>query len=453
MNCNIFKKGLEDYIIGSISNDLKIVFEKHMDGCENCRMLYEEEVKIDRDFKMALSIDASNFNSSRTKIINSIDKNRYSKKTSNKILYNYKKYKNRYFSYAVAVITMIVLIPMGLKGFYGTNYNSDTSTGNTKPIVDISKPMVDISKPKVDISKPKVDISTPKVDNSKVTVATAKIGDYYPFEKNIKYKYIGVGNEYATYFVYVDYLRGTRQQIRVNNGGTETVKVLENKDGELRLILSKGEIYYREDFTSKINNKPEILLKEPLTKGNYWILKDGSKRSITNVKVDIKTALANYECIEVTTVRKDSTDKDYYAPKIGLVKSLFSSNGSDISSTLNKMEKNVPLVQTVKFYYPNGNDSVNYITEKKLSFNTNDITKKIFEKNFNQVPSENLGRLISPNTTIKSLYLNKDMVYLDLSKEFTKEMNAGSGYESQILQCITNTLGDYYMVKKVYITV
>ena len=126
----------------------------------------------------------------------------------------------------------------------------------------------------------------------------------------------------------------------------------------------------------------------------------------------------------------------------------------EVSSSLSKMEKNVPFVQTVKFYYPNGNDSMNYITEKKLSFNTNDITKKIFEKNFKEVPSKNVGRLISPNTTIKSLYLNKDnMVYLDFSKEFTKEMNAGSGYESQILQCITNTLGDYYMVKKVYITV
>lgn len=69
----------------------------------------------------------------------------------------------------------------------------------------------------------------PKVDNPKNTVATAKIGDYYPFEKNIKYIYAGVGNEYATYSVFVDYLRGNRQQIRVNNGGTETVKVLENE--------------------------------------------------------------------------------------------------------------------------------------------------------------------------------------------------------------------------------
>ena len=373
MNCNIFKKGLEDYILGSISNDLKIAFEKHMDGCESCRRLYEEEVKIDRDFKMALSTDCLNFNSSKTNIINSIDKNRYSKKTSNKILYNFKKYKIRYVSYTVAVISMIVFIPMVLKGFYGTDYNSDTSKKET---------VIYESNEKNVAKKPKIDISTPKVDNSKVTVATAKIGDYYPFEKNIKYKYAGDGNEYATYSVYVDYLRGTRQQIRVNNGGTETVKVLENKDGELRLILSKGEIYYREDFTSQINNKPEILLKEPLTKGNSWTLKDGSKRSITNVKVAIKTALANYECIEVTTVRKDSTDKDYYAPKIGLVKTLFSSNGSEVSSTLNKMEKNVPFVQTVKFYYPNGNDSVNYITEKKLSFNTNDITKKIFENKF-----------------------------------------------------------------------
>ncbi|WP_291636617.1 hypothetical protein, partial [Clostridium sp.] len=104
MNCNKFKKGLEEYMIGSFSDDLKIAFEKHKDGCESCRMLYEEEVKIDRDFKIALSIDCLDFNSSKTNILNSIDKNRYSKKTSNKILYNIKKYKNRYLTYAVAVI-------------------------------------------------------------------------------------------------------------------------------------------------------------------------------------------------------------------------------------------------------------------------------------------------------------------------------------------------------------
>lgn len=122
-------------------------------------------------------------------------------------------------------------------------------------------------------------ISQPKDNSSKTTVATPKIENYYPFVKNVKYMYAGNGNEYATYSVLVDYLIGNRQQIRVDNGGTEVVKVLENKDGELRLIFSKAECYYRENFTSKINAKPEILLKEPITKGTSWALLDGSIRS------------------------------------------------------------------------------------------------------------------------------------------------------------------------------
>jgi hypothetical protein len=32
-------------------------------------------------------------------------------------------------------------------------------------------------------------------------------------------------------------------------------------------------------------------------------------------------------------------------------------------------------------------------------------------------------------------------------------MNAGSGYEAMILQCITNTLGNYYNTDQVYITI
>ena len=131
MNCNIFKKRLEDYVLGNISNDLKIALEKHMEECESCRRLYEEEVEIDRIFESVLSIDGIEFNSSRTSIMNSIDKNRYSKKTSNKILFNFKKYKNQYLSYAVATVAVVVFIPMMLRGFVGGNYKSETSQKNT----------------------------------------------------------------------------------------------------------------------------------------------------------------------------------------------------------------------------------------------------------------------------------------------------------------------------------
>jgi hypothetical protein len=123
----MFKNKLEEYLLGNTSNELKDELEKHMEGCESCRRLYEEEVKIDTDFKMILSMEGIGFNSSRASIIKSIDKNRYSKRTSNKVLYNFKKYKNRYLSYAVAVIAMIVFIPIILKGFPGVSSKKSTA--------------------------------------------------------------------------------------------------------------------------------------------------------------------------------------------------------------------------------------------------------------------------------------------------------------------------------------
>ncbi len=66
-----------------------------------------------------------------------------------------------------------------------------------------------------------------------------KINDYYPFKENVKYIYEGIGNEYASYHTTVDFIEGNRIQLRSNNGGTDTVKVLENKDGQLTMICKE----------------------------------------------------------------------------------------------------------------------------------------------------------------------------------------------------------------------
>ena len=285
---------------------------------------------------------------------------------------------------------------------------------------------------------------------------SSSISSYFSYKPNIKYVFEGKGNEYAAYTVFVDYIVGTKVQLRIDNGGTETVKVMENKNGKLSVILSKSEVYYRENLTNSSIGSPEIILKEPLVKGTTWTLPDKSKRFISNVDVKIKTKLGTYKTIEVTTKNKSGKILDYYAPNVGLVKSAFLLNGKEeVSSTLAKMGANIPLVQTVQFYYPNTNLDKVYYIGKKLSFKTNDITKIVFEKAFKALPAgKNLARVLTPNAKIKSLYLNKDnAVYVDFSKEFLTEMNAGSGYESLILKSITNTLGVYYGVNKVHITV
>ena len=280
------------------------------------------------------------------------------------------------------------------------------------------------------------------------------INDYFSFKANTKYTYEGIGNEFASYYVLIDYLDGNRVQLRLNNGGTEIVQVLENKDGKLTMLLSRAECYYRENLTQSPSSNAEILLKEPLIKGTTWTLSDNRKRYISNVEVKVTTPLGIYKTLEVTTKGKNDKTLDYYAPNVGLVKTVFISNGDQVSSSLSKIENNVSLTQSLEFYYPNVDGSILNFVYKQLIFKTNDITRIKIETAYKDLPKGNIIGVLSPNTKIKSLYLNKDnVVYVDFTKELISEMNKGAGFESMILQSITNTLGRYYGVNKVYITV
>ena len=72
---------------------------------------------------------------------------------------------------------------------------------------------------------------------------------------------------------------------------------------------------------------------------------------------------------------------------------------------------------------------------------------------YKELPKE-AGPVLTKNTKVNYLYLNDDgMVYIDLSSDFIKEMNAGAGYEGMILQSLVNTFGDYYGANKVMLTI
>lgn len=283
------------------------------------------------------------------------------------------------------------------------------------------------------------------------------VDEYFPALKDTEYVYEGIGMEYASFNVFMDYFDEDedRYQTRTDNGGTVTLKVIEVDDGKITVIKSVGEAYYRDNLLeAKPDINAEVLLMEPLKKGTSWTLPDGSDRYISNISVKVETDLGTYDTIEVTTKRKDSLTKDYYAKDVGLVRTVFKSDDYEVSSTLSKINKNKPYSQVVEFFYP-GKDGKIYVEEKALTFPTNSITRLVFEKAVKEeLLKDDYMPLVSTNTKINSMYLGKDnVVYVDFSKEFIDDMNAGSGYEQLILQCITNTLGTYYGVQDVYITV
>jgi len=293
----------------------------------------------------------------------------------------------------------------------------------------------------------------PDEGSSEVIESTElSINDYFPFTENTKYQYTGEGNEFATYSVFTDYINGDRIQTRSNNGGTEVVKVLENKNGQLKVLLERPETYFRENFTNTKNTIGEILLKQPIKVGTSWTIDDNIKRSITNVDIEITIPLGTFKAIEVTTDGKDYKTTNYYAKDIGLIKSVNIGTGYEISSTLSKIEDDVPLVQNINLYYPNMEEGNLNSIKVDMPFNTNDDAKDIIEKAIKNISNEN--QVLTSNVKINKLNLDDNgMVHIDFSKELISEMNAGSYYESMILQSITNTLGMYYGIENIYITI
>lgn len=288
-------------------------------------------------------------------------------------------------------------------------------------------------------------------------VSEAKVADYFPLAGDVHMKYKGTGNEYAEYETYVDYVRDNVMQVRKNNGGTEVVIVYKIKDGALISAFSRGETYYKYDYTS-MSEGEDVLLKEPLAVGTAWIAKDGSERSITAVDKQIETPAGIFSAIEVTTKIKDATDKDYYVKGTGLVKSEYNLNDASmkVTSELEKVEKDVAFKHNVRFYFPQfDKDRIVYI-EREIAIKTNEDMKLKFQEELKLIPETGgLAKTLTKNTQILSYKLDdeKDTVTVDLSSDFVKEMNAGTSFEGMLLNSIINTFGDYFMKSKVIILI
>jgi hypothetical protein len=278
----------------------------------------------------------------------------------------------------------------------------------------------------------------------------------YPFESDTNRIYAGEGNEYASYDVYVDFVSEERIQLRENNGGTEIVRVLEKKDGTLKEVIFEPETYYKENFLSKDANTDRILLMEPIAEGTTWKSEEETS-TITAVSKEVATPYGTFDAVEVTRVTKsdsgDYTNIDYYAENMGLIKTLNIGEGYEVSSSLEKIEENVSMNEVVNFYYPNAMDERIFLYRKEIAFKTNDIPRMLLIEAYKDLPKE-AAPVLTPGTKVNYLYLNQDgMVYVDLSREFLTEMNAGAGYESLILQSLANTFGDYYATDKVLLTI
>lgn len=174
-----------------------------------------------------------------------------------------------------------------------------------------------------------------------------KVKDVFPFSENMYYYYEGIGINYAEWEIYVEYLSGNRLQRRLEIPETNVfVEVLENIDGELRLIYTGSDYYETEDFTELEPESYQVALKEPFELGAKWVVANGVLAEITNMKANVETPYGTFKAAIEITKKSYSSDgsesikKEYYVVGLGMVKSVtYTSSGAEIISQLAVVEE------------------------------------------------------------------------------------------------------------------
>lgn len=282
------------------------------------------------------------------------------------------------------------------------------------------------------------------------------IADYYPFKENTIMDYEGIGNEYAEKKTFIEFVEGNRAQMKIMDPGTTFVKVIEYKNGALTEVFSEGEFYHIENMLNATSNTENTILKEPLEVGTTWFAVEGhNKKEITSIDSSVETPSGIYKALEVTTeLDGGAIQKEYYAKNIGHVASIYKDGEFEVRTLLEEIESE-PYEMEITTYYPTAEDIGTEYIKQTIEFNTNDNIEDILENTMKKPPSDKLLPSISKGTRINKIHLNRSSwtLEVDFSGELLTEMNAGSSFETEILKSIVNTMGIFYDVDKVYITV
>lgn len=280
------------------------------------------------------------------------------------------------------------------------------------------------------------------------------IADYFPFKENIIMKYEGIGNEYAEQTTFIEFVENNRAQMKIMNPGTVFVKVLEYSNGELKEVFTEGEFYHIENMINTNSNTNNTILKEPIEIGNQWVNGQGNLMEITSLDKEISTPLGTYQALEVTTEYEEGKNlKEYYAKDIGLVAKVYDYTDMEVKTLLEEIKIENEEIQIMAFYPRKDTIETSYVMQN-IEFETNEDIKSILEDILKNPPEEYLLPVISQATKINKLNLNRDTwtLEVDFSEDLTRDMNLGSSLEIEIIKSIVNTLGKYYDVEKVYIS-
>lgn len=162
--------------------------------------------------------------------------------------------------------------------------------------------------------------------------------NFFPASVGSTWKYVGEGNEYASFVRKALFRDGDRAQFSEDNGGTVSASIFKVTDKEIVRTFLRGEEYNNENLMKEKANDSTVILKAPLKAGTKWKTKEGDREIVATDAV-VKTPAGKFSnCIKVSIKSENSTMYEYFKAGVGMVKREFVSEGMTVTSTLEKYE-------------------------------------------------------------------------------------------------------------------
>jgi len=293
----------------------------------------------------------------------------------------------------------------------------------------------------------------PEVEVAKPPLAAYSIAEYFPIIENTLYKYFGVGDDFLTQEAFTLFAGKNGAQILTSNAEVSNTDVYRIEDGKLKVIYSTYNYMY-DNLLNLEDMFHMTVLQEPLELGSTWAYNsEGAVSEITDLTAKTTVPYGEFETLEVTTTFHDVIRIDYYAPNVGLVQTRYDLGDSIKSMDLTNVVQNASKMVEVDFCKANTTTDRLEYEKRPLVLTTNIDYTEYFNMALKVELPVDYQPLLPGDSKIKSLSVNWHEVLLtiDLTEDYVRNIGAGAGIESDALQALANTLGNFYQVRNVNI--
>lgn len=282
-----------------------------------------------------------------------------------------------------------------------------------------------------------------------------ELAEYLPYHANQMKLFTSSETNFTTYMDYYDTAL-QMMQVREMVQGKTHVQVYRWDEDQIQLVLEQdnGQAFDNQLVEAQSQTENVVtLLSGPLTVGTTWQYDANHQSELVALYEEATIEEATYtNVVEVMTAFEDYTLYQYYAAGDGLIMThQIPNEGETAAESFAQVSQNhhqVMMVVSREIASPQVNQDILLATESvEFSWQTNDTLAKAFQRLFIE------QGWMTDQITINQMSVTDGTVTVDFSAGIVAAMNEHPATETGVIPAMVATIGNFYGVDQVMLTV